>query len=106
MAGSTSWSDVRAEPCHGRGLSRHDLVFGGAIEARDHDAAMRIGGDAPGQRDHSVERRKPGTSLGTPPPRIVIGCSPISGTNTDAVCLSPLHLAYGDATDQAAEIRR
>jgi hypothetical protein len=53
---------IRAEQCHGRGSSRHNLVFGAAVQASDHDAAMRISGEAPGQRDHSVERRKPGTS--------------------------------------------
>jgi hypothetical protein len=43
-------------------LSRHNLVFGGVAKTHDHDAVMRISGEAPGQRDHSVERQKPGTS--------------------------------------------
>jgi len=68
-----------------------NLVFGGAVKARDHDAAMRIGGEAPGRRDHSVERRKPGTSLGTPLPRILIGSSPVSGKNTRHYLSISLH---------------
>ena len=43
-------------------LSRHNLVFSGVAKTHDHDAVMRISGEAPGQRDHSVERQKPGTS--------------------------------------------
>jgi hypothetical protein len=43
-------------------LSRRNLVFGGIAKTHDHDAVMRISGEAPGQRDHSVGRRKPGTS--------------------------------------------
>jgi hypothetical protein len=43
-------------------LSRHNLVFGGVEKTHHHDALMRISGEAPGRRDHSVERRKPGTS--------------------------------------------
>ena len=63
-AGSGSRSSgIRAEAATGAELSCHNLVFGGAIEVPNHDAAMRIGGNAPGQRDHSVERRKPGNSL-------------------------------------------
>ena len=29
-------------------LSRHNLVFGGVARTHDHDAAMRISGEAPG----------------------------------------------------------
>jgi hypothetical protein len=57
-------------------LPRHNLVFGGVAKTHDHDAVMRISGESPGQRDHSVERQKPGTSRGTPPRRITIGHSP------------------------------
>ena len=39
----------------------------------DHDAAMRIGGEAPGRRAHSLKRRQePWLRPGAPPPRIVI----------------------------------
>ena len=39
--------------------SRHNLVFGGPSEGSDHDAAMRIGGEAPGRRAHSRNGSKP-----------------------------------------------
>lgn len=54
---------IRAEPSHGARIHRATTLYSvGSPRTRDHDAAMRICGDAPGQRDHSVERRKPGTS--------------------------------------------
>src|SRR5207253_10065713 len=64
MAGITPRPLIRVElPCHGtRNFSRHNLVFGGVEKTHDHDAVMRISGEAPGRRDHSVERQKPGTS--------------------------------------------
>jgi transposase-like protein len=37
-------------------------VFGRVAKTHDHDAVMRISGEAPGQREVSVERQKPGTS--------------------------------------------
>src|SRR5215467_6470714 len=42
---------------HGRGTSRHTLVFGGSDADPDHDAVIRIGGEAPGWRAHSKPRR-------------------------------------------------
>src|SRR3954454_10291346 len=39
----------------------------------DHDAVMRIGGEAPGRRAHSRKRCQTMASFGWPPPRIVIG---------------------------------
>ena len=37
--------------------SRHTLVFGGSRVDPDHDAVIRIGGEAPGRRAHSKPRR-------------------------------------------------
>ncbi len=48
---------IRAEPCHGRGSSRHNLVFGGSNNP-NHDAVMRIGSEAPKQRTHSPLRHE------------------------------------------------
>src|SRR5215472_15299898 len=42
---------------HGRGTSRHTLVFGGSDADPDHDAVIRIGGEVPGRRAHSKLRR-------------------------------------------------
>ena len=39
-----------------RDASRHKLVFGRLRGSPDHDAAMRIGGEAPGRRAHSAPR--------------------------------------------------
>jgi hypothetical protein len=49
---------IRGEPASGRDASRHTLVFGGSVPDRNHDAAMRIGGEAPGRRAHSVPRHR------------------------------------------------
>ena len=35
----------------------HTLVFGGSDADPDHDAVIRIGGEAPGRRAHSKPRR-------------------------------------------------
>ena len=44
-------------------------------EDRNHDAVIRISGEAPGQRTHSSSRLgSHGGNIGSPPPRIVIGC--------------------------------
>ena len=45
----------------GRGQSRHNLVSGGS-EDPNHDAAMRIGSEAPKRRTHSFPRRAWATS--------------------------------------------
>ena len=43
-------------------------------EDRNHDAVIRISGEAPGRRAHSSQRLEShGFSGGSPPPRIVIG---------------------------------
>src|SRR6266853_362577 len=39
---------IRGELAIGRGTSRHTLVFGGSHADPNHDAVMRIGGEAPG----------------------------------------------------------
>ena len=47
---------IRGELAIGRGSSRHNLVFGRSRAGPDHDAVMRIGGEAPGRRAHSRKR--------------------------------------------------
>ena len=46
---------IGGEPACGRDQSRHNLVFGGSKDP-NHDAAMRIGSEAPGRRTHSTFR--------------------------------------------------
>ena len=48
---------IGGEPACGRDLSRHNLVFGGSKNP-NHDAAMRIGSEAPKRRTHSSIRHK------------------------------------------------
>jgi hypothetical protein len=48
---------IRGELAIGRETSRHTLVFGGSDADPDHDAVIRIGGEAPGRRAHSKPRR-------------------------------------------------
>src|SRR3954469_4483759 len=48
-------STIRGELAIGRGSSRHTLVFG-RPQGPDHDAVMRIGGEAPGRRAHSKQQ--------------------------------------------------
>src|SRR5690348_18326391 len=48
---------IGGEPAPGRGPARHNLVSGRPATGPDHDAAMRIGGGAPGRRAHSEPRR-------------------------------------------------
>src|SRR5260370_22980226 len=64
---------IRGELAIGRGSSRHTLVFGGSDADPNHDAVMRIGGEAPRRRAHSLRRRASHACLGSPPPRIVMG---------------------------------
>src|SRR4051812_50109708 len=49
---------IGGEPAPGRGPARHNLVSGRPATGPDHDAAMRIGGGAPGRRAHSEPRRE------------------------------------------------
>ena len=58
---------------HWRGTSRHTLVFGGFDVNPNHDAVMRISGEAPRRQAHSLRRRASHACLGSPPPRIVMG---------------------------------
>lgn len=69
-----------------RGTSRHTLVFGRSGADLDHDAVMRIGGEAPGRRAHSLRRRRSHACLGSPPPRIVIGGSPAKCRRAPKAC--------------------
>jgi hypothetical protein len=55
--GRGSGTTIRGEPTIGRDASRHKLVFGRSMPDLNHDAAMRIGGEAPRRRAHSVPRR-------------------------------------------------
>jgi hypothetical protein len=50
MAGITPRPLIRVELPMPRDakLSRHNLVFGGVAKTHDHDAVMRISGEAPG----------------------------------------------------------
>jgi hypothetical protein len=56
----------------GADQSRHNLVSGGP-EDPNHDAAMRIGSEAPKRRTHSFPRHNSHGTNRDPPPRIVIG---------------------------------
>ena len=55
--------------------SRHNLAFGGPSRGSDHDAAMRIGGEAPGGGSILERGMQAMAERGSPPPRIVIGGS-------------------------------
>jgi hypothetical protein len=48
---------IGGEPALGRDQSRHNLVSGGSKDP-NHDAAMRIGSEAPKRRTHSFPRHK------------------------------------------------
>ena len=56
----------------GADQSRHNLVSGGPRDP-NHDAAMRIGSEAPKRRTHSFPRHNSHGTNRDPPPRIVIG---------------------------------
>src|SRR3954453_5496630 len=77
-ASSTSCS-AKAEPRRSEGSlpsgtdHRATTLYSVGPEGPDHDAVMRIGGEAPGRRAHSRKRCQTMTSFGWPPPRIVIG---------------------------------
>ena len=57
----------------GRGLSRRNLVSGRSPWDRNHDAAMRIGSEAPRGGPNLLVGIEAMWGNGTPPPRIVIG---------------------------------
>ena len=56
----------------GADQSRHNLVSGGSKDP-NHDAAMRIGSEAPKRRTHSFPRHNSHGANRDPPPRIVVG---------------------------------
>src|SRR5580700_6462130 len=56
----------------GADQSRHNLVSGGPGDP-NHDAAMRIGSEAPKRRTHSFPRHNSHGTNRDPPPRTVIG---------------------------------
>ena len=66
--------------------SRRRLVFGGS-EDPDHDAVMRIRGEAPRWRAHSPCGTKAMRYVGLPPPRTVIGSSRRLGSQLPTSCL-------------------
>jgi len=57
----------------GRGFSRRNLVSGRSTWDRNHDAAMRIGSEAPRGGPNLLVGIEAMWGNGTPPPRIVIG---------------------------------
>src|ERR1700692_215637 len=70
---------IGGEPACARDQSRHNLVFGGSKDP-NHDAAMRIGSEAPRRRTHSTFRhdshespRDPATSNRHRRP-VTVGC--------------------------------
>src|SRR4051794_5116475 len=77
-ASSTSCS-AKAEPRRSEGSlpagadHRATPLYAVGPQGPDHDAVMRIGGEAPGRRAHSQERCNSMACFGWPPPRIVIG---------------------------------
>ena len=62
---------IRGELAIGRGTSRHTLVFGGSHADPNHDAVMRIGGEAPGGGPILSVGISAMFEYGFPPPRIV-----------------------------------
>jgi hypothetical protein len=63
----------RGEPAIGRGSSRRNLVSGRFAWNPNHDAVMRIGGEAPGGEPILNCGIEAMGQSGTSPPRIVIG---------------------------------
>src|SRR6202047_856972 len=67
----SGWRSERSS-LSGADQSRHNLVSGGPGHP-NHDAAMRIGSEAPKRRTHSFPRHNSHGANRDPPPRIVIG---------------------------------
>src|SRR5258708_6921948 len=67
-----SGSRSEGSPLSGADQSRHNLVSGGSKDP-NHDAAMRIGSEAPKRRTHSFPRHNSHGTNRDPPPRTVIG---------------------------------
>ena len=64
---------IGGELARGRGFSRRNLVYGRSTWDRNHDAAMRIGSEAPRGGPNLFIGIEAMEGNGTPPPRIVIG---------------------------------
>jgi hypothetical protein len=64
---------IGGELARGRGFSRRNLVYGRSTWDRNHDAAMRIGSEAPRGGPNLLIGMEAMEGNGTPPPRIVIG---------------------------------
>src|SRR5689334_16812463 len=64
---------IEGKLARGRGVSRRNLVSGRSPWDRNHDAAMRIGGEAPRGGPNLLVGIEAMWGNGTPPPRIVIG---------------------------------
>jgi hypothetical protein len=78
--------DYEGSPLQDAITSRRNLVFGGPKDP-DHDALMRISGEAPRRRAHSAQRHESLGFGGSPPPRIVIG-DPSRSSGSSRVCTS------------------
>ena len=78
--------DSEGSPLQDAITSRRNLVFGGPKDP-DHDALMRISGEAPRRRAHSAQRHESLVFGGSPPPRIVIG-DPSRSSGSSRVCTS------------------
>ena len=81
---------IRGELAIGRATARHTLVFGGSDADPNHDAVIRIGGEAPRRRAHSLRRRASHACLGSPPPRTVMGIASSTLSTGHPISLSRL----------------
>src|SRR3954452_4394815 len=71
--GESRASTIRGGACHrARIIAPHPCIRQ-VQRGPDHDAVMRIGGEAPGRRAHSRKRCQTMACFGGPPPRIVSG---------------------------------
>jgi hypothetical protein len=83
---------IRGEPASGHeSIAPQPCI--GWVQGPNHDAVMRIGGEAPKRRTHSSLRRKPRNHVGTPPPRTVIGDPHALGRSWRVPSLSSVHYA-------------
>ena len=70
----------------------------------DHDAHMRIGGEAPRRQAHSAQRHESQGFGGSPPPRIVIGDPQRSRRSSRNCCQAQRWLDEGNAARQAGRM--